>query len=240
MALRHAPFLLALAATASWAATPATIAQAGAKCLIQTSPTAECYQLLRAAAGADRVTIRRLQAQVNRLQKERSRLQPTRRPRKDIEEANRVFNSEFSDLRNTPGAFALASDLVVERMKDPRYSEVPLDMIVRDVASRVQRVAGAGNEKLAAEAQAAERDAADTRAEANQKLNACYDRAERVIDAAQAIIRGSESDADTAAALAIINAATPGPATPAPSPSAHCTSRTVRQGQYARTETDCN
>lgn len=242
MALRHAPLLLVLAASASWAATPATDAQT--KCLSQTSSTSACYQLLRTAVDADRITIRGLEARVSRLQKTLGHRQyPVRRSRQEIEEAKRVFNSEFNDLRKTPGAFALASDLVVERMKDPRYAAVPLDMIVRDVGSTVQRVASAGNEELVAETEAAKREAAQTREDANRAINDAYDKAERVVDAAQAIVQGSASDADMAAAMAAINSfprPTTAPDASAPAPYTHCTSRKVGQGEYAHVETDCN
>lgn len=116
MALRHAPLLLALVATTSWAATPSAspLPADDAQCLSQPEPTRECYQLLGVALSADRTTIRGLQARVIRLQKELRHSHAIRRSSQEIAEANRVFDSEFGDLRKTPGAFALASDLVLE------------------------------------------------------------------------------------------------------------------------------
>lgn len=127
-------------------------------------------------------------------------------------------------------------------MKDPRYAAVPLDVIVRNVGSQVAQVASAGNEELAAEVQAAKREAAQSREQANRAINDAYDKAERAIDAAQAIVAGSASDADMAAMMAVMNSARPAipPGAPAVTPSVQCTSRTVGQGQFAHVETDCN
>lgn len=215
----------------------ATLNQFEAECLKRTQPTVSCYDDLRAQVRAGQTKIRSLDAQLAALRAQ-ERMHP--RSRQEIEEANRVFNSEFNGLRKTPGAFALASDLVIERMKDPRYAAVPLDMIVRDVASRVQRVASAGNEELAAELDAAKREAVQTREDANRAINDAYDKADRAVDAAQVIVQGSASDADTAAALAIINSSVTPASPPATAPYAHCTSRRVGQGSYAHVETDCN
>jgi hypothetical protein len=57
---------------------------------------------------------------------------------------------------------------------------------------------------------------------------------------AAAVQAKAVNDAARTEALAIINAGTPGSSAQAPSPSVHCTSHTVSQGQYAHTETDCN
>lgn len=79
--------------------------------------------------------------------------------------------------------------------------------------------------------------AAEEQARAAREAATAQAQAARDVAAAEA---QAEHDAAATEALAIINAATPGPATPAPFQSLHCTSRTVGQGQYARTTTDCN
>jgi hypothetical protein len=104
-------------------------------------------------------------------------------------------------------------------------------------------VASAGNQHLAAEVEAAKRQAAQTREDANRAVNDAYDRAEHAVDAAQAIVQDSDSDAETATAVAIINSSAR-PATslaaPGTAPYVHCTSHRVGEGQYAHVETDCN
>ena len=218
----------------------AALNQFEVECLKRTQPTVSCYDDLRDQVRAGQKKIRALDAQVAAL-RAYQRAHP--RSHQEIAEADRVFDSEFSELRKVPGAVDLTFDLVIERMKDPRYANVPLDMIVRDVASRVARVASAGNEQLAAEVEAARREAAQAHEDATREVNAAYDDAEHAVDAAQAIVQGSASDADMAAALAIINSsATPAisPGAPATAPYAHCTSRRVGEGSYAHVETDCN
>jgi hypothetical protein len=71
------------------------------------------------------------------------------------------------------------------------------------------------------------------------RFAAAYEQAEAT-RAAAAVQAQAANDAASLQAFAILNSEKPAPSGQAPPSNVHCTSRTVGQGQYAHTETDCN
>lgn len=60
----------------------------------------------------------------------------------EIQAANAVFKSEFPGLKEGVPAFEEARRQIVERIRDPAYSAFPLQMLVRDIGSRLSTIAG--------------------------------------------------------------------------------------------------
>jgi septal ring factor EnvC (AmiA/AmiB activator) len=200
------------------------------ECLAGKQNNAGCYEDLRDQVRAGQKKVLALEAEVARLKTDLYTAQhPTHRSRDEVAHANQVFDDQFGYLRKDPEAFQLARELIIARMNAPRFARVPLDMIVRDVASRVAYLTGntgtaPDNEKRIAEleqqAADAKRQAAESAAAAQQAINAAADHAE--LDALE-----------TMNAAAILSHDSP-PPTPTMSPYIRCTSRSI--GNTVRTD----
>ena len=67
-----------------------------------------------------------------------ARQAPTRSA-ESVQLANYVFEKEFSDVLGSDAAFGAAKQAMIERMNDPQYAGVPLDLMARDIGYGVRK-----------------------------------------------------------------------------------------------------
>lgn len=253
MALRHASLLLALAATASWAATPPR----------STAPDATAAHTV-ATVGTHRPSfdLRRFfrRRHVNPLLRYAAR-GPAKEP--VCEQHDLACKAEQKLVRQRLVASCEAGERSVRclnwwrsfaeqgfRLVGLAGKQFDRDQRAMDsLANALKQVHTANqalraqNARLAATADDAQRQTDAMREEEIREVDRAYDTAERAVDAAQAIAQDSASDADMAAMMSIMNssaAPVTAPGAPALAPYVHCTSRRVGMGSYAHVETDCN
>jgi hypothetical protein len=64
---------------------------------------------------------------------------PGTRSTESVQLANYVFEHEFKDVLGSDAAFGAAKQAMIERMNDPQYAGVPLDLMARDIGYGMRR-----------------------------------------------------------------------------------------------------